>query len=666
MNLSALGVTPAKAKQFAQKGIGSAEELLRYLPKTYRDYTKETGILPETEVSCIVMKVKRFQTSNGKVRTLKAVGSVEPSGEKLVVTWFNQNYLLERFQGVENRAAFVAGKLRYNAQYRQYECANPDLFEPNLSAAKRVFPVYPKIPGMGNDYLSGKIRLASGISELTGETLPYELVTRLGLLSMRETLYKLHFPQSMEQVRQGQRRLLFDDLLFFALQQEWSSRRSAAESLMRITNRGMMYDILSSLPYVLTDDQRTAVAAMLDRAEQGARINALVQGDVGCGKTIIAFLMMAAFAGSGYQTVLMAPTQVLARQHFKDLSPLLEPLGVEAVCLSCGEKASERKKALEKIASGSARFVVGTRSLIAGDVRYANLALVITDEEHRFGVAQRGALVEKAAGGVHCITMSATPIPRSLAQVLYGSAVQLHTIRTMPRGRVPVRTGISAGRERIYQFLLSQTHKGHQAYVVCPRIERNEEKQTVKSVEEVSQEYIEALAPKGVRIATITGKDSREKAEQVIQAFQNRETDILISTTVIEVGVNVPNATVMVISSAEQFGLSSLHQLRGRVGRSQFQSYCILESEHMTEKGWERLKAMCETTDGFAIAEADLKIRGAGDFIGTRQSGENKYMALMLAYPEEYAQAQSIARELLEAGSDCPLVLQAKQETEKV
>lgn len=541
---------------------------------------------------------------------------------------------------------------------------SPEMFEPNIGHGKRVFPVYSKIPGMSNDYLTEKLRLATGYADLTHETLPYELVAELGLLSIKEALYKLHFPQSMEQVRQGQERLMFDDLLYFALHQEWAARNSAVGSPFSIKTLKLYNAISDSLPYELTRDQNDAPASMLADIRQGRRINALVQGDVGCGKTIVAFLMMAAMAGSGYQAVLMAPTQVLARQHYEDLNALLAPHGYEAVYLGSELRAAEKKAALKKIASGETRFIVGTHSVLGKDVVYRNLALTVADEEHKFGVAQRRALVEKAAEGVHSITMSATPIPRSLAQVIYGNAVQLHTIRTMPAGRQPVLTGIAISRERIYKFLGSQIRQGRQAYVVCPMIDQNEDLGDVKSVEEVSAEYEKALVPFGIRIATLTGRDTKATMERVISEFKNGEIDILISTTVIEVGVNVPNATVMVISSADRFGLSSLHQLRGRVGRSSLKSYCVLESESQTEKAKERLEAMCRTTDGFEIAEADLKLRGAGDFLGTKQSGDNKYMALMLAYPEKYAQAQRIACELLDQGSQCPLVLQVISESE--
>ena len=294
---------------------------------------------------------------------------------------------------------------------------------------------------------------------------------------------------------------------------------------------------------------------------------------------------------------------------------------------------------------------------------YKDLALTIVDEEHRFGVKQRAAIIEKAAKGVHSITMSATPIPRSLAQVVYGDEIQLHTIKTMPSGRKPVKTRVFKKQLGNMKFILKEVQAGHQAYVVCPMIETNEKAPELKSVEVVSKEYKDFLEPYGVRIATLTGKTTAEETEETINKFKNSEIDVLIATTVIEVGVNVPNATVMVITNAERFGLSSLHQLRGRVGRSDLQSYCILQSEDETEKGLARLQVMCDTTDGFKIAEADLQQRGAGDLLGTQQSGDNKYVSLMIANPERYQDALTAAKELIRRGKDCcPMMEQIMEE----
>lgn len=655
MNLKQLGVTPQKEAQFNKKGIFSAEDLVRYLPIRYNDLTKETGILPEDQISCLVVQVERVSMNYGRSENVVAHCKVDGTEKKISVWWFNQGYMYSKISTFRGAKAFVAGRVKYNQQFDNYTISSALVFEP-VSKGKQIQPVYSKVPGMADEYLRDKIRRAFDMSSLIKETAPAELIAKYNLLNMRETLYHLHFPYSMEQVEKARDRLIFDDLLYFALQNERAARESAVTSPFEIKSTVLMETIQDHLSFTLTDDQVQAIQDMIADVKAGYRLNALIQGDVGCGKSIVAFLVMACFVESGYQAAIMAPTQVLAQQHWEDLKALVEPLGYTVAYLSTERKQSELKADKAKIADGSAQFVVGTSSVIGKDVEYKNLALTIVDEEHRFGVTQRERLIEKAAEGVHAITMSATPIPRSLAQVMYGNTVQLHTIHTMPEGRKPVLTGIQPDRMRIYRFLATQVVKyHHQAYVVCPMIDTNDDMIGVKSVEEVSQEYREALEPLGIKIATLTGRDKKAYTEETVQAFKRGEIDILIATSVIEVGVNIPNATAMVITNAERFGLSSLHQLRGRVGRSDLQSYCILESSNATEKGRKRLEAVCQTTDGFKIAEADLAIRGAGDILGTKQSGDNRYMTLMLAFPDRYLAAQEDARNILDRGIPCPL-----------
>lgn len=658
MKLSSLGVAPAKEKQFSKKNIFTVEDLVRYLPRRYNDFTKETGILPSDQVSCITAKVNRVLCNYGRIPTMTALCTITPTGEGLSVTWFNQNYLKRKMDLCVNQNVYVVGKLTWDEQYNNYKMTSPLLFEPNVSENKKIQPVYSKIPGMSNDYLTKKIKAACGMSGVVKETLPFELIGDLRLLSMREALYKSHFPQNMQQVEKAQMRLMFDDMVYFALRNEWTSRNAALESPFAVKEKGLVNKVTEGLPYELTADQKAAVYGMLTHISEGNRLNALIQGDVGCGKSIVAFLIMAAMVDGGYQAAIMAPTQVLAKQHYEDLKGLVEPYGYSVVYLGSELKKAERDAAKKAIASGEAQFIVGTHAVLGKDVEYHNLALTVADEEHKFGVAQRAALVEKAADGVHSITMSATPIPRSLAQVVYGNFVQLYTITTMPEGRKSVITGIAKSREDIYNFVKEQIDLGRQAYVVCPMIDKSDSEimAGVKSVDEVSEEYRNALEPYGIRIATLTGKDKKADTEQTIADFKNGDIDILISTTVIEVGVNVPRATVMVISSADRFGLASLHQLRGRVGRGEYQSYCILESDSVKEKAIERLNVMCQTTNGFEIAEADLKHRGTGDLFGTKQSGDNKYMTLMLAYPNWYKIAQKAAKKMLDNDIKCPIV----------
>lgn len=663
-----LGVSPQKAKQFLKKGIRNPKELVQFLPRKYNDFTYETGILAPDQVSCITVQVADCRVNYGRVETIMAKGTVAKTGEAITIVWFHQTYLKPTIQMAVGRMAYVAGKITYDEQYKHYNLASPVMFEPNIEEGKKIYPVYSKIAGMSNEYLVGKIRLACDDLRNMQETLPYRTLGELGLDSMQEALYRLHFPSSMQQIQRAQRRILFEDLIYFAMHNEWRARNSAIGSPYGIKTRKLMDEILESLPYSLTEDQKKAVDGMISEIRQGKRINALVQGDVGCGKTIVAFLLMALLADSGYQAALMAPTQVLAKQHYLDLKALVEPLGYQVAYLSTELRASEKKKAKDLIASGKAQFIVGTNSVVAKDVTYKNLALVVADEEHKFGVSQRESLVKKASEGVHSITMSATPIPRTLATVLYGNSVQLHTIHSMPKGRKAVRTGIQTNQKKIFDFIIThQKPLNYQTYVVCPMIDQNEEMQGVQSVREVANAYRKALERKGITVATLTGRDKKSETEETLTAFKEGKIDVLISTTVVEVGINVPNATAIIITNAERFGLASLHQLRGRVGRGTGQSYCVLVSDPQTEEGRQRLDAMCSTNSGFEIAQADLRIRGAGDFIGTKQSGnDNKYMAPMLAYPKEYEQAQEAARDILDHGTPCAMLERVMREQKEM
>ena len=659
MNLEVLGVKPAKIKQFEGKGIYTVADLLQYLPRAYKDMRRITGILPKDQVSLVcgtIVSCER-KPGNGKHFVVAKV-LVEPRNVEMSVLWFNMPWRVNQLRPLAERRArvLIAGKIDCNNF--GYNLVQPDIFEPYADKVLRIYPVYRAISGMSSAYLEETMRSAISTGLQESEVLPRDIVEASGEVTMPIALRYIHRPQTMEEVEQGRSRILFNDLLYFAIHNELNRSEVSAGSQYNIKTRSLVNKILRSLPFQLTPDQQKAVNDMIEHAEDGRRINALVQGDVGAGKSIIMFLMTAAFVDSGYQAAIMAPTQVLAKQHYEAVVEMMEPHGIKTVFLDSTLKKKDRNEILKKIASGEAQIIVGTHSCIGKDVIYKDLALTVVDEEHRFGVKQRTAIVEKASRGVHSITMSATPIPRSLAQVVFGDNIQLHTIRSMPNGRKPVMTRVFKNQIGNMKFILKEVQAGHQAYVVCPMIETNEKVPGLKSVDQVSREYIDFLGPHGVRIATLTGKTSKEETEKTITRFKNGEIDVLIATTVIEVGVNVPNATVMIITNAERFGLSSLHQLRGRVGRSNLQSYCVLQSEDETPKGVARLQVMCDTTDGFKIAEADLEQRGAGDLLGTQQSGDNKYVSLMIANPEKYNYAAKVAKELIHRGSDCCPMMQ--------
>lgn len=664
MDLSIVEVSSAKKKQFVARGIETVEDLLQFLPRTYKDFRFITGILPEDQISVFRATVIDCRTiATSRIPMFTATCIEEISGQTVTVRWFHMLWFLREVQHLAQARArvIVVGKVDYSPQYG-FGLSQPEVFEPS-DKALRIYPVYRAIPGMSTEYFNGKMQKALTVGVNKSEILPADLVRTSGRVPMPAALTYLHAPRSMEEVDQGRDRILLNDLLYFAVNNELNKKEISTGSQFNIKSRHLVNKIIQSLPYKLTADQNAAVMDMLDHAETGRRIHALVCGDVGTGKTVICTLAAAGFIGSGYQAVIMAPTQVLAKQHFDSISKMLEPFGVKSVFLDSTLKKAERMAVLSAIRDGSAQLVIGTNSCIGKDVVYKDLALTVVDEEHRFGVNQRAAIVEKAAKGVHSITMSATPIPRSLAQVVYGDNVQMYTIRTRPEGRLPVKTRIFKNELGNMKFVLKEVQAGHQAYIVCPMIEQSEKSPELKSVDAVSQLYRETLEPYGVRIAELTGKTPKEESDEIIDRFKRGEVDVLIATTVIEVGVNVPNATVMIITNAERFGLSSLHQLRGRVGRSSLQSYCVLQSEDESEKGLSRLQVMCDTNDGFQIAEADLKQRGAGDLLGTQQSGDNKYVSLIIANPEKYKEAIGYAKELINRGWDCcPLMERIRKE----
>lgn len=665
MDLEVLKVTPAKQKQFAVRGIYTVEDLLQYLPKKYKDYSKITGLLPGDQVSCFQATLKAVEIRESKVKSVLARCIENTSGRYVFIRWFNATWMYRKICAMVDHTVTVIGKAEFTKQYQSYSVIQPEVFELSGIDVLGIYPVYKSVPGMSYEYLTGKMQDAMNTGLLESENLPEDIIGRADVVGMPTALRYIHMPKTMEEVAIGQKRILFNDLIYFAIHNELNARSISAGSPFNVKSRALEWKIQNGLPFKLTEDQQKAVNELIDYAMKGKRINCLLQADVGAGKTICAALVASSIIDSGYQAVLMAPTQVLAKQHYETMQDLLGPYGIEIVFLFSGMKKKERTEALAKIADGTAQMIVGTHSCIANDVNYHKLALTIVDEEHKFGVAQRSKIIEKAAMGVHNITMSATPIPRSLAQVVYGDEIQLQTIRSMPEGRKPVITGIGRDKGKTFRFLLKEVKAGHQAYVVCPVIDPSEKLPNLKSVEEVRDEYEAVLGPYGVRIATLTGRDTKEQTEATIQAYKNGDYDVLIATTVIEVGVNVPNATMMIITNAERFGLSGLHQLRGRVGRSDLQSYCVLQSGAEDDKAMARLNAMVSTTDGFQIAEADLKLRGAGDFLGTQQSGDNKYVSLMLAYPEQYEKAKEYARELINRGADsCDMMRLIENERE--
>lgn len=637
MDLSEIGVSPAKQKQFNKKGIYTAEDLANTLPRKYLDYSKRGEIDDNNvgeDISFVGTVITGVKTVGSARDCLKLTLENKDTREKVDVMWFHQLYKKDFLDTMYGREVLCCGKLSKNTYNKSFYFANPQVFTSKITDEEIIFPVYSKISGMSDDYFKktldaamSKISVSDYLDEQTRKE--FRLCEYNG-----EYFRKIHQPKSQDEINECKRRKIFDDLFYFA-SKLYTEANEQTDSPFAANLSENTYKILGTLPFELTDDQKNVMSEIKARMESGKRLNALVQGDVGSGKTVVAFSSMLLMAESGYQSVLMAPTKVLAEQHYADLCKLCEGSIFEGriIYLSSGMKAKERREKLEKIANGDALLIVGTHSVLSEAIKYWTLGLVVVDEEHKFGVVQREQLAESAEQGVHMITMSATPIPRSLASVLYGANKDIFTISQLPSGRKPVITNIVEDDNKIFNFVKSQIRQGRQAYIVCPLID-NETSVDAKSVEDEIKDIELAFTNESeINIASVTGKTKTEDAERILNDFKNNKIQILISTTVIEVGVNVPNATVMVIRDAQRFGLSQLHQLRGRVGRGNYQSYCILSSH---EKDNSRLNVMCETNDGFKIAEADLKNRGTGDLLGTLQSGQNRYVELALLYPKFY------------------------------
>ncbi len=660
MELSYIGVQEKKEKQFRRKNIASVEDLIGFIPRKYYDFTAPRPLV-SGDVNCLVVSCKSVHYINARVPRIESecFYDDEEWGPRIIkVLWFNQNYLYQQLRMFNGKDILLCGKVVYDMNYDQWSCVNPVIFKPALTNAFGVFPVYSKIPGMSDDYLTDKIAMALKFVEWKEDIIPESLRKEYNITDIKTAYTLLHNPKKMSDIAEGQKRLAFEDILYFALKNEINGRMFSKGSQYGLRSLKLYNQILERIPYNLTDDQKKVVDASLDKIRNGERLSALVQGDVSCGKTIVSFLIAAAIAGSGYQVAIMAPTQVLAEQHYTELSSLLEDTDVRCAYYT-GEtmKAKEKRQMLADIADGSISIIVGTHSLLSNKLVYKDLALTIVDEEHKFGVLQKKALVDKASSGVHSITMSATPIPRTLAQVVYGDSVDVFSIRQMPGERKRVKSCVSNNTLAIHKFLNKELSAGHQLYVVCPAIDPNEERENIRSVSDAFKEYEASFSSYGVSV--LTGRNSKKETEQIIKDFKSGITKVLVSTTVIEVGVNVPNATVMVIENAENFGLAGLHQLRGRVGRGGFQSYCILRS---TELDNPRLNAIVSTNDGFKIAEEDLKMRGTGEFIGTRQSGVDNYISLILSSEENHKFYEAIkerASYLIDSGC-CDDFIEAK------
>lgn len=566
---------------------------------------------------------------------------------ELCVSWFGttEMYNVLKKDYRPGDTCFIGGKLKASNKKNLFFMSNPIIFKKYDGESDcHIYTAYEKIRGISESNFERIINECLEHATIP-DKVPRELLHKYNLMSKDEAIREMHKPSSVEGVKKAKYRLNMDDLLYFALQLEEKNRNLPAGSAYGIHSLAITTKIIENLPFQLTKDQKSAYEELVNRIRSGKRLNALIQGDVVCGKTILAFLLMFVMADNGFQSVLLAPTQVLASQHYNELKEMAAPYDIDVVYIANGLKKKEREAILKSIEDGSALMIVGTHSVLSKEVKFHDLGLSITDEEHRFGVLQREEITTKAKAGMHTVTMSATPIPRSLSDVLL-STTEVFNIQSMPNGRKPIQTAICASQNTIFQFIKKEIEKGHQAYVVCPLIEDKQGvMEGILSVEQTYTEYANVFGKNAV--AVLNGKMKEDETEKVIRSFKNGEIKILVSTTVVEVGVNVSNATVIVINNAERFGLASLHQLRGRVGRGNSQGYCILNSVHKNNK---RLLALCKYKNGFQIAEADYALRGCGNILGTEQSGSNYYVELSMRYPDLFNELQKYAKKYMDTG----------------
>lgn len=613
------GVGFTRAKQLEGLGIRTLQDLICHFPRGYEDRTRLVTIsqLEEGVPACFRAMVAGSPRAAHIRKGLDLTRvQVADHTARLTLTFFNRK--------------FSAGQLEYGQEYifygqlsgdySGYGMTNPVFEAPDSPPVmtRRVLPVYPLTAGLSNAALCKAVSQALALCDPPEEILPPQVREEYGILPAAEAYRMIHSPASMEEAAQARKRMIFEEFFLF----------SAGLALMRYTREEKPGAVLTdldltpfynALPFSLTNAQNRAIGEIVGDFTKGRVMNRLVQGDVGSGKTMVAAAAAYLAVKNGFQAAMMAPTEILAEQHAASLGKLFAPLGIRVELLTGSLPQGQRRLVQEAMASGQAQIVVGTHALVAGSGSFSNLGLVITDEQHRFGVEQRAKL-SRLGNSPHVLVMSATPIPRTLALLMYGD-LDVSIVDELPPGRQPVDTFLvdESYRSRMNAFIRKQAQEGHQCFVVCPAVEESEEL-NLKAAETWAETLQKRVFP-DLKVLLLHGQMKSTDKDAVMSAFARGDGDVLVATTVIEVGVDVPNATLMIIEDADRFGLSQLHQLRGRVGRGSAKSYCILTTHNRNVQTIGRLKAFCKTNDGFQIAQEDLKLRGPGDFFGSRQSG---------------------------------------------
>lgn len=618
------GVGEKTAALFGKINVYTVDDLIRHYPRDYETYDAPVSVREAVpgKLQTIYGQITAIPNIK-KVRNLSILNAVlkDSNGESIQLTFFNMPFLKKVLK--PGGFYLFRGLIQQRGIHKIMEQPRMFTWDEYQKKTGRLLPRYALTKGLTNQTVQKSVAQALEYYPPEKEYLPQMILQKYPMLSHREAIYALHFPESREELLTARNRMVFEEFFSFLL-----VLRKNKELAAKTENHFPMYEtadtvrFLEQLPFPLTKAQKKVWGELREDMGSPYAMNRLIQGDVGSGKTILAVLALLMCAANGYQGAMMAPTEVLAVQHFETISGYVKKYGIafRPVLLTGSMTAKEKREAYAKIASGEANLIIGTHALIQEKVEYSSLALVVTDEQHRFGVRQRETLAAKGSEP-HVLVMSATPIPRTLAIILYGD-LKVSVIDELPANRLPIKNCVvgTSYRPKAYEFIAKEVAAGRQAYVICPMVEEGESEDLENVVDYT--EKLRAALPPSVQVAYLHGKMRPSDKNRIMEEFAAKEIDVLVSTTVIEVGINVPNATVMMVENAERFGLAQLHQLRGRVGRGEFQSYCIFISTSDTKETMERLQILNHSNDGFHIASEDLKLRGPGDIFGIRQSGE--------------------------------------------
>jgi ATP-dependent DNA helicase RecG len=655
------GIGEKTGEQFALAGLRNVDELIHFLPRSYEDFSEITRII-DIHPGKMTIKASCEKISTRPVRRglrITTATLVDESG-KLQAIWFNQPYRETQLKSGEE--FFFSGEFEFN--YNRYQLTNPSAEKVSEMPVQtdRILPIYRSIRGLKTPLVRKILSELRPLMTMLPETMPRTVIKSESLISHSQALLGMHFPKELKDISDAKERLAFEELFELLLASQLNRQENAKLQGWHIPfDKEVVKAFVAKLPFELTNAQRLAAWEILQDFEKEVPMNRLLQGDVGSGKTVVAGLAARQAAHEGFQTALMAPTEILASQHAETLQNLLSPFGLTVGLLTGSVKGQARKELYAAIATGDVDVLVGTHALIQETVIFHKLGFVVIDEQHRFGVKQRQELLKKSEHMPHLLAMTATPIPRSLALTVYGE-LDVSILNELPKGRKPIKTKIWSpnSRAQLYELVDIEITKGRQAYVICSLIDENPENE-IKSVQ-AEYKKLQNSTFKHRKIGLLHGKLKSDEKETVMQSFVNGEIDILVSTTVVEVGVDVPNATVMIIEDADRFGLSQLHQLRGRVGRSSFQSYCYLVTSS-SAKPSERLREVEKSNDGFYLAEVDLKLRGPGEIYGRAQHGALNLQIATLADTKLIARAQRAAKTFVSSGVD---LLQYKELATKV